>query len=104
MQQQHRRHQVGILCIVHTVGGGEYFQLRFALEAHDAVKEGVVQPPLVEVLPQVCTVVDTRHPNQTLDLEGVPLGGPPKDMLLLHCLLGLCKQLGQVSAPSDGIS
>lgn len=91
MQQQHWGHQVCILCIVNTVGGGQHFELSLALEAHDAVKEGVVEPPLVKVLPQICTVVHARDPHQALHLGGIPLGGTPKHMLLLHGLLCLRK-------------
>lgn len=81
VQQQHRWHEMGIARSMHHIGGGQSLQLSLALEAHDAVKQGVVQPPLVEVLPQICTVVDTRDADQTLDLGGVPLGGAPEDML-----------------------
>ena len=89
MQQQHRRHQVGVLSVVHAVGGGQHFELSLALEAHDAVEEGVVEAPLVEVLPQVCAVVHPRNPHQALHLGGIPLWAPPKYVLLLHCLLCL---------------
>ena len=81
MQQQHWRHEVGILRSMHHVGGRQRLQLSLALEAHDAVKQGVVQTPLVEVLPQVCAVVNARDAHQALDLGGVPLGGAPKHML-----------------------
>lgn len=66
---------------MHHIGGRQGLQLGLALEAHDAVKQGVVQAPLVEVLPQICTVVHARDADQALDLGGVPLGGAPKDML-----------------------
>ena len=81
MQQQDGRHEVRIAGSVHHVGGGQRLQLGLALEAHDAVKQGVVEAPLVEVLPQVCAVVDARDADQPPDLGGVPLGGPPEDML-----------------------
>ena len=81
VQQQHRWHKMGIARSMHHIGGGQGLQLGLALEAHDAVKQGVIQPPLVEVLPQICTVVYARDADQTLDLGGVPLGGATKDML-----------------------
>ena len=81
VQQQHWRHEVGVLSSMHHIGGRQRLELSLALEAHDAVKQGVVQPPLVEVLPQVCAVVDPRHAHQALDLGGVPLGGTPKNVL-----------------------
>ena len=81
MQKQDWRHEVRITSSMHHIGGRQGLQLSLALEAHDAVKQGIVQAPLVEMLPQVCAVVDARDADQALDLGGVPLGGAPKDML-----------------------
>ena len=90
VQQQHRGHEVGILGSVHHIGGGQCLQLSFPLEAHDAVEQGVVQTPLVEVLPQICAVVHAGDSDQPLDLGGVPLGGATKDMLPPSGNLSLC--------------
>ena len=99
VQQQHRRHEVGVLGAVHNIGRRQRLQLSLALEAHDAVKEGVVQAPLVEVLPQVCAVIDTRHADQALDLGGCPLGGAAKDVLPAHGCLSLYNAALRLATP-----
>lgn len=81
MQQQHWRHEVSVAGPMHHIGRGQRLQLSLALEVHDAVEQGVVQAPLVEVLPQVCTVVDAGDAHQAPDLGGIPSGGAPKNVL-----------------------
>lgn len=81
VQQQHWWHEVGIAGPMHYIGRGQCFQLSLALEVHDAVEQGVVQAPLVEVLPQVCAIVHAGDAHQAPDLGGVPSGSAPKNVL-----------------------